>query len=142
MRTELAVSAGILLFATAGPIQAQTASFKADVPFTFRVGEKTLPAGSYVLQRMLGRRTTHDQTGMLVLKSTDEKVYEALITGTVTPPAQAKRSESKLVFSEHSGEHYLTQVWISGDEVAHRVTHVPDALSTDGEIAVPLARSR
>ncbi len=146
MNTRIFVSTGILLFAGAGSAQAQTLNFKADVPFEFVVGERTLPAGSYVLQRMLGRGSVQDQTGMLVLRSDERKVYEAIITGTVPQPKHGGRVGSRLVFNSYQGRHYLSQVWISGDEVAHKLSRLPDGGAAtapdDTEVVVLMARLR
>jgi hypothetical protein len=110
----------------AGQAQTQLATFKAQVPFSFAVGNQILPAGTYQVQRLLGRPGVSDMTGLIVLRSTYPHAYKALVThlsfGAVTSVGA-----SQLVFTTYAGRHYLSEVRISG-ETTHQVTGLPQGI--------------
>jgi hypothetical protein len=48
---------------------AQVSSFQATVPFPFVVRNQTLPAGTYVVQRFLGKPKSSADVRVMVMKS-------------------------------------------------------------------------
>jgi len=118
----IAVLFGLSLLAFAGEVQAQTITFKVQVPFSFVVGNQTLPAGSYQVQRLLGRPGEADEVGMIVMRSTDPRVYKAVVTNLVRQPLDSDNI-SHLVFASHAGQHYLFAVHIKGEKV-HQIPNV------------------
>ena len=105
----------------AGTVNAQTKAFKAQVPFPFVVGNTTLPAGTYQIQRLLGQPGEKDEVGMIVIRGADQRVYEAVLTKLMqkTPEISAP---SQLVFANRAGEHYLSEVRVQGE----RKHHIPN----------------
>jgi hypothetical protein len=79
----IAVVFGLSLLAFAGEGQPQTLTFKMQVPFPFVVGNQTLPAGTYQVQRLLGRPVEADQGGMIVIRSVNPRLYKAVVTNLV-----------------------------------------------------------
>ena len=73
-RMVIALLCVLGLLAVAGNAHAQTMTFKTRVPFPFVVGNQTLPAGTYQIQRLLGRPGEPDEVGMIVVRSTDPRV--------------------------------------------------------------------
>jgi len=94
---------------------AQTMTFKARVPFPFVIGNQTLPAGTYQVQRLLGRPTEGDQIGMIVIRGTERGVYKAVVT-ELAPQPDESRAGSQLVFANRGGQHYLSEVHLQGEK--------------------------
>ena len=112
-----------------GTVQGQTTTFKAYVPFSFMVGNRTLPSGTYRVQRLLGHPGAADEVGLIVLRSADHSVYAPVVT-LLGPQTAGSNSHSQLVFASRSGQHRLSEVLIGG-ETAHRIP----AASGDSELA-------
>ncbi|MFZ0865004.1 MAG: hypothetical protein ABR881_30120 [Candidatus Sulfotelmatobacter sp.] len=119
------------LLAVAGNAHAQTITFKAHVPFPFVLGNQTLPAGTYQVQRLLGRPREADQVGMIVMRSTIPRVYKAVVTNLVRQPLDSN-SSSQLVFANRGGQHYLAEVHMQGEK-NHQIPNV----SRESELARP-----
>ena len=95
---------GGLALAFAAAAQAQTAlNYKTfAVPFSFKVGDKVLPAGEY-------RITAENQ--VVRVQKTDGK--EAAVTLTQrTRGANHNLSDAKLTFRRYGDQYYLSQVWL------------------------------
>lgn len=97
------LAAGAVLLSTLAPApaDAQSGDLRAQIPFAFSVGEKTLPAGQYVVSRtspfvLLVRG---DQGGSIVL-------------------GEQRRSrsseETRLVFHRYGDAYYLRRVYFGG----------------------------
>jgi hypothetical protein len=80
-------------------------AWKANVPYTFQVENKQLPAGEYLVKWMGGR---------LHIASVDGKnsaTFLALpVEGKIT------QSKSRLVFNNYGDTHFLTAVYFAGQE--------------------------
>jgi hypothetical protein len=118
----IAVVFGLSLLAFAGEVQAQTITFKVKVPFPFVVGNQTLPAGTYQIQRLLGRPVEADQVGMIVIRSSNPRLYQAVVTNLVHR-SPGSRSSSELVFANHAGQCYLSGVRIEREK-DHQIPNV------------------
>jgi hypothetical protein len=92
-----------LALAFAASAQAQTAlNYKTfAVPFSFKVGNKVLPAGEY--------KITADNQSIRVQK-TDGK--ETAVTLTQRTRGTNNDNDSKLTFRRYGDQYYLSQVWL------------------------------
>jgi hypothetical protein len=122
VQSTLAQQASTNAVVPLGKAQAQTMTFKAHVPFPFVVGNQTLPAGTYQIQRLLGRPVEADQVGMIVIRSTDPRVYKAVVTNLVRR-SPGSRSSSQLMFANHASQRYLSEVGIEGEK-GHQIPNV------------------
>jgi len=118
-----------LWIALPGTVQAQTSTFVAHVPFEFVVGGQTLPPGTYIVQRLLGKRSAQDTTGVVVLKTEDHRVYKALITGLSSGARAQQAKSSGLLFTRIEGKQYLSQVWLANDNLVHQLANLPHDVS-------------
>lgn len=93
-----------LALAFAASAQAQTAlNYKTfAVPFSFKVGNKELPAGEY--------KITADNQVVRVQK-TDGKANAVTLTQR-TRGVNHNLSNAKLTFRRYGDQHYLSQVWL------------------------------
>jgi hypothetical protein len=92
----------IVAFSIVVPVvQAQQTILRANVPFAFNIGDKQLPAGTYVVREM--------DRGTLI----QSKDGENSVLGIYSYAGPSKADETKLVF-HHVGDHYfLAQIWTS-----------------------------
>lgn len=81
--------------------------FKVNVPFQFVLNGRTLPAGTYLVER-----TDPARRNLLTIKKADGGVIRAVITQRVEKDTPS--SASSLVFIQREGKRYLFQVWNVG----------------------------
>lgn len=121
----------------------QTASFKVHVPFSFRVGSQTLPAGFYQVQRLMGRPTDSDQSGVVVLRGITVPVYTAVATRLVSLSTSAS-GHSQLLFGSEPGQHCLSEVRIEGEKgqqipcISARADLMPSSAQEEVVVAMSL----
>jgi hypothetical protein len=99
----------IAMFATATvSTRAQTVhGVRADVPFDFIVGDKTIPAG-----RITARGVSADMGGPLAIRNVDQG--ELALRAGRPVLATDTSDQCKLVFHKHGNRYYLAQIWIPG----------------------------
>lgn len=103
------VSIIALAFVTAVASNAQTSgrNIKADIPFDFVVGSKTLAAGEY----SVGQLPSHSTDAVLVRSSNgDHNAFR--IANEIS--ANAPKQKTSLIFQRYGNTYYLSQVWIAG----------------------------
>jgi hypothetical protein len=94
------VAAGALAALAVAASPAAAADLRAEIPFAFQVGERTLPAGTY--------HVTTSQT-MLGLRSVDGGVF--VMTGRLESGVW---QQPTLVFERAGGSYVLHQAWTGG----------------------------
>jgi hypothetical protein len=84
--------------------QAQTVTrYEAQIPFDFNIGEKSYPAGSYVI------RIAKNTTSSLALYLEDNK-GKHLETAMVVQTGQVSKNEPEFVFSRYENQRFLTTI--------------------------------
>ena len=78
-----------------------------DIPFEFTIGQKTLPAGDYVVSRV-----SIASTGTLLIQNRENHAAAWALTYSVQERANEGRVQ--LVFHRYGNEHFLSQVWSGG----------------------------
>ena len=109
------VSIIALAFMTAVATNAQSGrqTLRANVPFDFVVGGKTLAAGEYTVAKV-----NQDATGIQVSGSANHQNAIRL-----SIPVQAKASEQRamLIFHRYGDQYFLAQVWNSATNVGMEI---------------------
>ena len=84
------------------------------IPFNFSVGEKSFPAGKYVIER---NRNNSDTVWVIRNKETDRSAI------VVTRPARANDvvEETRLVFNRYDDLYFLSEFWIAVGLNGHEV---------------------
>ena len=102
------VSIIALAFMTAVAANAQSGSLKlrANVPFDFVVGDKTLPAGDYAIRQM----TQGSDVGLLI--SSRDSRHKAIRLSNAVQASQMKGA--RITFRRYGNTYFLAQVWTSG----------------------------
>ena len=96
----MAVMAMALVTAVA-TANAQSQNTKANVPFEFTVGDKSLPAGAYAISAVTSSGDT------LRIRS----VTGSYSTVQVTMTASGKSDHAKLVFHRYGERYFLAEIW-------------------------------
>lgn len=109
IRVRMAAAAAVLaLGMIPGEVRAEGRKIRAGIPFAFRAGNYTLPAGSYVFEHMATKP-------VLVITAPDGGRI-ALLTH---PAGKAEEPAAPgLVFEHDDGVYWLTEAWAPG--AAHR----------------------
>jgi hypothetical protein len=82
-------------------VNAQQTIMRANVPFAFNIGDKQLPAGTYVVREM--------DRGTLI----QSKDGENSVLGIYNYVGPSKADETKLVFHKVGDHYFLAQIWTS-----------------------------
>ena len=123
------VSIIALAFATAVASNAQSRSQKlrADIPFDFVVGDKTLAAGEYSV-----RQITANADGILV-RSSNNGHNAIRLTSALT--AGAPMRKTTLNFLRYGNTYYLSQVWIAGSREGREMVKSKSERAAERELA-------
>jgi hypothetical protein len=106
MKKQIAVAVALLAAAiAAGQCYAdQYLSLKVNIPFAFQVGNKTMPAGEYSIQRV------SDGDGRIqLIRRTDSSA--SAMAPTLLVDAKDGKSESVLVFHKYGNSYFLSEIW-------------------------------
>ena len=106
-------TAAVLAFGTAA--HAQQTVIKADVPFSFRVGDKLYPAGEYSIAK----------TAVLskVLQIRNQPFSESKLFQTIVCSSPKPKHTTALVFERTGDVYSLSQIWIAGSEYGWELRH-------------------
>jgi hypothetical protein len=102
------LAAFVIGLAAAGFASAQEVSLRATVPFSFVVGNKTMPAGEY-------RVREESALGTMLIQGAGQA------TLNVTTPVQGPRhgdNQARLVFRVYGDRYFLSQAWDGGEKGA------------------------
>ena len=124
------VSIIALAFATAVASSAQSRAkkIKADIPFDFVVGHKTLAAGEY----QVGQITTNSDAGILIRSS--EGSHKAIRLTNAVSTSDPKQ-KSVLTFRRYGDTYFLAQVWLSGSTEGRELVKSKMERSAERELA-------
>jgi hypothetical protein len=124
------VSIIVLAYVTAIASNAQSLrlTLKADIPFDFVVGEKTLAAGEYTI----GELTSTSDAGISI-RSREGDVKAIRLTSVVQ--ASAKQRNTTLTFHRYGETYYLAEVWLAGSTEGREVLRSKSERVADRELA-------
>jgi hypothetical protein len=133
MRITSVTLLAILTLSPAGnQAWARTWVFRGSVPFDFMVGRQTLPAATYTVEVLLSDARSREITAVVVLKTSDDRVYQATVTSLEPDPGQARAVISKLFFTSFAGKRYLNRMWVARDKVSLHFVHTAGSDSAQG----------
>src|ERR1041385_7975559 len=98
------------------------------IPFNFSVGEKTFPAGKYVIER-----TWKTSDSVWVIKRKDNVGKAMLLTRPVR--ANETQQETRLVFHQYGDLYFLTGIWPAGDATGRVIQTSDRERSLDKAVA-------
>jgi hypothetical protein len=100
----------------------------ADIPFTFHVGNKNLPAGQYTVRCV----NPSSDLKILQLRSTDGKSTVLLQTSSIVG---RMNKDAKLVFNRYGNQYYFAQAWLVGENVGMQAVKSRNEKATAKEMA-------
>jgi hypothetical protein len=120
MKTQVLRASALLCLLSAlasmsAPADAQTARrILVEVPFEFVAGDRTLPAGAYVVRRVL-----RDSDRVLLIQSLDGRRAVSVLTNSTA--ARASGEATRLDFRQYDGRYFLAQVWTAGADAGREL---------------------
>src|SRR6267143_4942431 len=122
--TMLMLLVAVALAAAVVSATAPSNPIKANIPFEFVIGDKTLPAGTYIAKPA----TTG---GALAIQSADGKNSAVRMTG---PTEQKNKSRARMVFHRYGHNYFLAQVW-SGESSGRELAKSKQERAVERELA-------
>lgn len=99
---------GLALTVLALPSGAQDlGKLKVTVPFSFSVEDKQLAPGNYLIEKA-------GDSGALIIRNEDDGTQQ-IVFGIPLDSRHTGKHE-RLVFERYGSDHFLSQIWFSGDE--------------------------
>ena len=123
------------LLLLAGSAIAQTVRVRANVPFNFTVGNKTLPAGMYSI-RTIGDR------GMTTLLVQAQDGHSSIMTNSNAAENLKPADKTKLVFNQYGNRYFLSQIWVAGETRGHQLPKSSREKETARDLAQNLTQGR
>jgi len=117
------------LLLVAGSAIAQTVHVRANIPFNFAVGNKTLPAGTYDVGTI-----DHRDGKILLLQARDGNA--SMMVGSNAAENLKPADKTKLVFNQYGNRYFLSQIWVAGETRGHQLPKT----SREKEMARDLAK--
>jgi hypothetical protein len=102
------------LLLVAGSAIGQTVHVRANIPFNFAVGSKTLPAGTYDVGSI-----DHVNTKILRIQARDGNA--SMIVGSNAAQNLKPADKTKLVFNRYGNHYFLSAIWVSGTRLGHQL---------------------
>lgn len=104
----------LLLTMSAAIVNAQSKRGTINIPFSFTVGHKTLPAGEYTVEPNRG-----NSDNVWLVESTTANDSVLFTTGSVW--TRETQENTKLVFNNYDGQYFLSQIWSAGDNTGREL---------------------
>jgi hypothetical protein len=109
----LQFAVGLLATAASWSLYAQTLDARANIPFEFRVGEKLMPAGEYLI---------HHAAGVLTLQGSAGGHTAAV---AITHPAYQQSEKLVVQFNRYGDDYFLGTISIPGSASARAIPKTP-----------------
>ena len=107
--------AGLFVILTFSSVLAQSdRQTIINIPFNFSVGEKSFPAGKYVIER-----NRQDSDTVWVIRHKDNSGKAVMLTNPVR--ANDTLEETKLVFSRYDDLYFLSEFWAAGTNTGREI---------------------
>ena len=106
----LAISMCAVLAGSSVYAQSSTV-LKMDVPFDFRVGGQSLPAGEYTV--------VPKSPTIVVIRNKDG--HQSAVSMTNAVQANQSPADGKLIFNRYGEYQFLSQIWTPGEEVGREL---------------------
>ena len=123
------------LLLVAGSAIAQTVHVRADIPFSFAVGSKTLPAGTYDVRTIDGR-----DSKMLLLQARDGN--SSMMVGSNAAQNLKPADKTKLVFNRYGNRYFLSEIWVNGATLGRQLLKTSRETELTKDFAQDLTQRR
>jgi hypothetical protein len=121
---------GVSLVLLASSVVAQSSpQTRVNIPFSFVVGEKTLPAGEYLI-----RQNKRDSDTTWVIEPKGKGASVVLLT--TTTQSQDTAEKSTFVFHRYDDVYFLTAFWTAGSNTGREVQKSDRERTMDKALAI------
>ena len=124
MAAVVAIVALVLTAWNSAPVQAQSLTMRVNIPFTFHVGVKSMPPGTYLV------RKTGD-----ALKIAD-RLNSAMVMSTAVTN-RGPNGDDRLIFNRYADQYFLSEVRWSGYSEARGLTKSKVELEVARTLGIP-----
>jgi hypothetical protein len=108
---RLFLAMGLFAAVACSGLNAQTMELRAKVPFDFRMGEKLMPAGQYLIHHSAGLLTVREQGGSTAAMFLTLPEYRPHTPTTGT-----------LEFNRYGEDYFLAKIWAPGSRDGRSLT--------------------
>jgi hypothetical protein len=106
----------LLIALAAAPVRAQFSSpLTVKIPFSFVVGDKTMPAGEYTLKPA----TDAGLRSKLLIRSRDGR--QTAIISTNLTQANEVQSKARVTFNRYGDQYFFSQIWMPSTEYGREI---------------------
>ena len=103
----------LVLMLTAASVHAQSSRSSLNIPFSFTVGHKTLPAGEYTVEPI--RKDSH------IAWLIQTRIGRHSVLFTTTAGRAGTQEETRLVFNKYDRQYFLSQIWTPADNLSREL---------------------
>jgi hypothetical protein len=121
------------LLLVAGSAIAQSRNVRANVPFSFSVGDTTLPTGTY----SIGAISSDAKTLLVQARGGSGMMVSSNAAESLTPA-----SKTKLVFNRYRDQYFLAEIWVEGATLGRRLPKSSREKELAKELAADLTHQR
>ncbi|HEY0547125.1 MAG TPA: hypothetical protein VGC91_17230 [Pyrinomonadaceae bacterium] len=97
------------------------------VPFEFSIGDKTMPAGDYLISRLNSDGSQ--------LRISNRETYKSIGRASLAVQASEPKQESLLVFRRYGDQYFLAQVWLTGETTGRELVKSAREKTLEGQLA-------
>lgn len=101
MNKKLAIVAGLFAAMCPGLLAQEIVAMHASIPFDFRIGDKLVPSGTYLIEAKGSAITVREEAGRLV----------AVSFMTIPESRLATPAYGELMFNRYGNDYFLASVW-------------------------------
>ena len=123
---------GVMMVASVAPANAQNNSVSANVPFEFTVGDKSLPAGEYLVRPFTANRST--------MAVSNKRSSKSAIRLSIAIEAASEPKNTKLVFHRYGPRYFLAEVWVAGEKTGRQLLKSKEESTIESQLAVVLPK--
>lgn len=133
-RNLLSILTALVLFAALVTVVTESASARTsrslvvNIPFSFTVAGKSLPAGEYLVER-----STQASADGLSLRNVDTGAGAFVLTSTLQ--SNSRQEASRLVFTRYNEHYFLSQFWTVGESSGRALIKSEKERTLEGELA-------
>ncbi len=105
---SLVVAIALTVFSVSAVAQSLDLPMRAKVPFEFKVGAKTFPAGEYSFQR------SNMNSGDLIVRVNNIESDRNAFPMTIPVVRYTAQEKGSVVFNRYGDEYFLAEIWAAG----------------------------
>lgn len=128
---SLVVTLGIVAALSVAAMADLIPLVRADIPFSFMVGKKQLPAGRYTVERIANN-------ALIIRGLENKKAVMSIVYGGKT---RSEVPEARLVFHRYGDRYFLAEIWDGQSDTAKKFPRTPAERETADQWRKHLARA-